>query len=229
MPKLIAERNVDPWKRRLYLPTYSVTESAIYAGTTLQSIGYWNFGGGVAEPTLEGRERGRSLSYLELVEVAFVATFRRLGVSLQKIRKARDYAAKVLSSQYPFAELRWKTEGTRMILDLWQTENEGELKQVIIGDAFGREAWQGMMGDRFFEFDYEDDLALVWHLRGRKSPIVIDPRIAFGAPMIHGIATWVLRGRWQAGEGTEDIQEDFGLELTDIEQGLQFEGISIAT
>ena len=51
--------------------------------------------------------------------------------------------------------------------------------------------------------------------------------IAFGAPMVRGIATWVLKGRWKAGESIEDIKEDFTLGEDEIKQGLQFEDIRI--
>ena len=81
------------------------------------------------------------------------------------------------------------------------------------------------MADRFALFDYEYELAIRWHLAGRESPVVIDPRIAFGAPAIRGIPTWILRGRWVAGESLEDIQEDFGLTQDEIVGGLGFEGI----
>ncbi len=225
MSTIVAVRNAEPWKRRLYLPAYTVVDAARYANTTPQTVAYWHFGGDGAGPALPGREHRRPLSYLELVEVAFVATFRILGVSLQKIRKARAYAAQTLNSEFPFTEYKWLTEGNHMLLDLWQVENDSDIKQLIIGDAHGQVAWQHMVGERFAQFEYEYNLALVWHVRGRQYPVIIDPRIAFGAPMIRGIATWVLKGRWQAGESVEDIKEDFRLEENEIKQGLQFEGI----
>ena len=36
------------------------------------------------------------------------------------------------------------------------------------------------MTDRLAEFDYEHDLALIWHIAGRKSPVRIDPRFHSG-------------------------------------------------
>ncbi len=168
------------------------------------------------------------MSYFELIEAAFVATFRNLGVPLQKIRKAREYAAQTLNSEFPFAEYKWQTEGQHMLLDLWKSEPDFESKQLIIGDADGQVTWQSMVGARFAEFDYEHELALVWHVAGRQSKVIIDPRISFGAPMVRGIATWVLKGRWNAGESIGDIEEDFRLDEDEIKQGLQFEGIQVA-
>ena len=53
----------------------------------------------------------------------------------------------------------------------------------------------------------------------------IDPRVAFGAPNVSGIPTWVIKGRYTAGETVADITEDFHLEATAIRDAWQFEGI----
>lgn len=225
MSAIVSVRGLEPWRRRIFLPAYAVVDAARYAKTTAETVAYWHFGGAGLGPALPSREHRRPLSYLELVEVAFVATFRTLGVSLQRIRKAREYAAQTLNSEFPFAEYRWLTEGKHMLLDLWKFDDDSAFKRLIVGDAYGQIAWQDMVGERFAEFDYEYELAIVWHVAGRRSHVIIDPRIAFGAPMVKGIATWVLKGRWHAGESIEDIEEDFRLTKEEIKHGLQFEGI----
>jgi len=216
------------WFKRLYLPAYSVAEAARYAQTSTQNVAYWHYRGGKRGPVLPGRERGKPLSYLELVEIAFVATFRRLNVSLQRIRKAHEYLAQTFDFEYPFAQLRLKTEGHHVLLELQQVEQDADLGNLILADTHGQVGWKKLVGERFAEFDYEDGLALVWHLAGRESPVKIDPRISFGAPTVRGIPTWAVKGRWVAGESIEDIEEDFGLEEHDIKAGLRFEEIEIA-
>ena len=184
---------------------------------------------------MPGHQRREHLSYLQLVEVAFVATLRKLGVSLQRIRRARAYAAQVLNAEYPFAEYRWLTEGHHAMLNLIdvddhapETDGGASISSLVVGDAHGQIAWQEMIGARFAEFDYEEDLALTWHVRGRDNPVVIDPRVSFGAPTVRGLPTWVLKGRWKAGESISDIEDDFGLEEEEITHGLGFEGIQLA-
>ncbi|MDD5312632.1 MAG: DUF433 domain-containing protein [Dehalococcoidia bacterium] len=220
---------IEPWKRRLYLPAYNIGVAAHYAGTSPQTVGYWFYGGGDLGPALPGKEQRKPLTYLQLIELAFVATFRRLGVSLQRIRKAREYAATNLNSEYPFVELRWKTEGTHMLLDLIGIEEDIELKKLIVADQYGQLGWEKLVGDRFVQFDYINGLALIWHVAGRESPVIIDPRIAFGAPTIRGIATWVVKGRWEAKETVQDIKDDFGLTNEEIKYAFRFEGVPVAT
>lgn len=228
MPSMIAERNVEPWRRRLYLPAYRVGDAARYSGAAAQTVTYWHHRSGPLGPALPGRTKRQPLSYLELVEVAFVATFRALGVSLQRIRRARTYAAQVLNAEYPFAEHAWLTEGHHVMLDLREIDDDASLDSLIVGDADGQIVWRELVGERFAQFDYEDSLALIWHVGGRGKPVVIDPRVSFGAPTVRGVPTWILKGRWSAGESVSDIEDDFGLSEEEIRHGLRFEGLDLA-
>ena len=90
---IIAEHDVEPWRRRLYLPAYRIRDAVRYSGVAAQTVTHWHHGDGRLGPALPGHQKRRHLSYLQLVEVAFAATFRMLGVPLQRIRRARAYAA----------------------------------------------------------------------------------------------------------------------------------------
>ena len=98
---------------------------------------------------------------------------------------------------------------------------------LIVADARGQMAWNSMMEEKLLEFEYNEqyELALRWFAGGRKSTVLIDPRVAFGAPVVRGIPTWILRGRWKAGESVTEIMEDFNLEERDIRDALEFEGV----
>ncbi len=230
-----AARKVEPWFRRLYLPAYQIVDAARYAQTKAGTVTYWHYHGGGLGPVFPDRTRRQPLSYLELVEVAFVATMRRLGLSLQRIRKARQYVAQTFNSEYPFAEFRFKTEGMHLLLELENFDKDFKAG-TIVADKGGQLAWEEFMAKRFYEFDYESvlsnghssNLAIRWHVVGRNQPIIIDPRISFGAPIVKGIPTWAIRGRYRAGEEIEEIQEEFGLAPDDIRHALEFEGEKIA-
>ena len=58
--------------------------------------------------------------------------------------------------------------------------------------------------------------------------IAIDPLIAFGRPTITGtgIATNVIAGRFGAGEKVEELAKDYELTETQIDEALEYEGIS---
>ena len=222
-----ARLKVEPWRRRLYLPAYRVVDAGRYAGIPARTVSYWNFGRGATGATLLSRARKEGLSYYELIEVAFVATFRNLGVSLQRIRKAREYAAQALKSEYPFAEHSWMTEGHHVLLGLRKIEGDTFVGSLVAADRYGQIGWKEIISDRFHQFDYENGIALVWHPRDRQNPVSIDPRVSFGAPTVSGIPTWTLKGRWDAGESICDMQEDFRLSADDVRYALQFEGVEL--
>jgi uncharacterized protein (DUF433 family) len=177
---------------------------------------------------LRGRERRKPLSYLQLVEVAFVATFRRAGLPLSAVRRAHDYLAQVLETEHPFTTVQFKTEGAQILLDLQEADPHVEAGRLIIADRGGRRAWEDLISERFAELDYDCGLALRWHVAGRGSPVLIDPRLSFGAPTVNGIATWAIRGRYEAGERIPEIADDFGLSEADLRSALDFEGAELA-
>ncbi len=206
------------WRDRLYLPAYRVSEAAKYSGISTQAVSYWR-------RTNPERPKGSGVSYLELVEVAFVATFRAHGVSLQRIRKARDYAARMLKSKYPFAEHKWLTEGHHLMLELRELEGGALADNPAVADKYSQWTWRELIDERSTQFDYEQGIALTWHVDGRDSRVKIDPRISFGKPAVSGVSTWVLKARWEAGESIAEIQDDYRLSEKDIRDALSFEGV----
>ncbi len=187
----------DPWRRRLYLPNYQVAEAARYADVSPRTVVDWHKDG--ERKTLSAREKRASLSYLQLIEVAVVATFRKAGVPLKRIKAAREFVAKQLESEYPFAEYSFKTDGKSLFMDYAQVDGAKGRGKLLRPDRSGQLAWDIIIG-RLSEFDYErKGIVVRWHLVGPKSAIIIDPRVAFGAPTVRGTPTWVVKGRWDAG------------------------------
>jgi uncharacterized protein (DUF433 family) len=152
-----------------------------------------------------------------LIELAVAAACKEAGMKLADIRAARSYFAGAFKTDYPFATLDLATDGVDLAMKAGA--------ELLIGNRSGQLAWKRIIGDRFEEFDYEDGLAVRWRVAGRKSPIVIDPRIRFGAPTVDGVPTWAIKGRWEAGEPIDIIADDFDIGIRTVVQALEFEGI----
>ena len=176
--------HIEPWRRRLFIPNYQLREAARYAKITSTTVADWHKIG--KRKTLSDREGKASLSYMQLIEVAVVATFRNAGLSLKNIRETREYVAKQLECEFPFAQYRFKADGKRLVMDMQQIEGEKGKGKILRPDQNGQLAWELILG-RLSEFDYESKgIVIKWRVAGPKSPIIIDPRIAFGAPTIKG-------------------------------------------
>jgi uncharacterized protein (DUF433 family) len=222
MATLVSERTDQPWLRRLLLPSYQIAEAAKYAGVTPQTVTAWHR---LEKKILSEREDKAALSYLQLIEVAVVAAFRKMGVPMKNIHAARQYVAHALKCEFPFATYNFKENAKHLFLGSEDLEDVHP-GSVVATDQGGQLEWETVIG-RLREFDYEDDhgLALKWHVAGRGSPIIIDPRISFGTPAIKGTPTWIIKGRWNAGESDSDIAEDFRIDPSDVKEALRFEGV----
>jgi uncharacterized protein (DUF433 family) len=221
MAAVTENHSTEPWRKRLYLPNYQVGEVARYAGISSQTVASWHRFGS----TLSSKDRRSALSYLQLIEVAVVAAFRKAGVSLRRIRDARAYVSKELKSKFPFADYRFKTNGKRLWIDYAEIEGDKGKGKLLGVDRLGQLAWGEILG-RLQEFEYENGgLAIRWRVCGPNSPVVIDPRVSFGAPSVTGTPTWVIKGRWDAGESPSEIADDFNLNVPAVREALKFEGI----
>ena len=229
MNDTVAARKAEPWFRRLYLPAYSIRNAARYSGISSQVASNWYYRAlpNVGYVALPNKERRVPLSYLQLIELAVVSVFRQLKVPLRNIAEARTYLAQVFACEYPFAEYHFKTDGFHLLMEGSDAVPSLATDDLIVADAHGQLAWNSMMEDKLLEFDYnvQYEIALRWFAAGRNSAVLIDPRVAFGAPMVRGIPTWVIVGRWKAGETITDIKEDFNLEEREIRDALFFEGV----
>ena len=242
-----------PWYNRLVEPVYRVKDAARYSGAHSAAVARWLRRG---DPTWWDRTPGLPLSYLELVEVAFATYFRRMGIPFDKIRNARQDMARHLNSRHPFAEIRFKTDGYRVLVDDPLAENErysivevvelGRMSSRVFrvpADAEGIDldfdrsdpaatdsgVWLDLIEKKSSEFDYEFGLALTWHPVGKGSSVTIDPRMSFGDPAVGGIPTWTIKGRWAAGESLDVLQADYGLPSKALEDALRFEGVDFGS
>ncbi len=222
-----ASRQAEAWRSRLDVPNYQIAEAARYAQVNPARVRAWHSGGGADTLTLTPKVPREGLSYLQLIELAVVAAFRKT-LPLKTIRAARAFAAQSFKSDHPFAEYRFKTDGRSLLADLDQLEDDPGSDRLVNVNRKGQLEWTAMLETRLQEFEYDHELAVRWHVAGPKSPIVIDPRIAFGSPMIRGTPTWVFRDRLISGEPIAATARDFRLKVSDVEAALKFEGVDLS-
>lgn len=230
MPHVSQTNGVPAWHRRLRLPAYRLVDASKYSGAPTQTISYWYRQGENLAAALGSREPGAALSYLQLVEVAFVKTFRDAGVSLQRLRRAREFIAQRFATDFPFARFDFQTDGYHVFMELDEAEPElGLEKLYVAADSGAQTGWPLIVKQRFRQFDYVDldgtSLAVIWHPSEAQPDVIIDARKSFGAPTVHGVPTWALAGRAVAGESLGEIAYDFDLDDNLVREALEFEGV----
>jgi len=211
-PMPASVRSADYWKARLDVPNYDVGEAARYAHVHANTVSRWQ-----RSSTIGARPSRKKLSYLQLIELAVVAAAQDAGMKLADIRAARAYFAGAFNTDHPFATVRLSTDG----VDLAAKAGA----DLLIGNKGGQLAWKAVIGQRFREFEYEEGLAARWRVAGETSPVMIDPRVRFGAPHVSGVPTWLLKERWESGEPADEIEEDLNVSNPELVAALAFEGI----
>lgn len=215
---------------RLTAPLYSYAEADRLAGVGrgtssrwLKGYRYWYAPSDlrVMPPVTESIESQEAVSFVDLVEVIVIGGLRKKGFSLRTIRKMNEFCQLLLQKTRPLVTETFKVSGR----DIFVLASHGHL--VNVSTQRGMQAWDEVL-DPFLEtVDYENELARRWWPMGREYPVVVDPEYGFGLPVVSGsgVRTEILAERARAGDTDEEISYDFGLDASQVEAALRYEGV----
>jgi uncharacterized protein (DUF433 family) len=170
--------------------------------------------------------RGNGLSFLNLVEAHVLAAMRRIhGVPLPKVRKALDYVIEYLNVTRPLANARFETDGVdlfvRRLNKLVNVSHDGQIAMEGILKTHLRRIERDPAGVPIKLFPFTRIQATADAPR----PVEMDPRIAFGRPVLRGrgVPTAVLADRFKAGDTLGELAEDYETSTAEIEEAIRCE------
>jgi len=215
----------------LEIPNYTVEEAARYLIVPVSTVRYWTIGEAGAAPltTLYSR-RPLLLSFKNLVELYVLESLREFhDIGLPGIRRSVEELRIEKPSKYPLADYQLATRGRKIYL-------EGDGDELINLTASGQHAFKTIMNpflkrvernaqgiaERLFPFTSR---------RHQQNPdhaprvVVIDPRVAFGMPVLVGsrISTAFLMSRKNGGASISKLARDYGRSETEIEEAISLE------
>jgi uncharacterized protein (DUF433 family) len=170
-------------------------------------------------PPINGRT---VLGFLDLIEARFVRHFDHLGLSPQSIRRVADKLRERHDTDHPFAtNKRFHTDGSAIIMETVTAEEKRMLN--LMNDNFEMNAI--IEPSLFHNVLYADDLAYRWHPVDDLQRIVLDPKFAFGRPVVENawVPTDTLFGAFEAEGSVENVADDFELDKEAVEQAIAFE------
>lgn len=220
-----SQRHCDDWRTQ---PMYSFKEAAHLAHVSPSTVRNWLRGystptGQVVPPLLPSDEPSPSCSFLQLIEIIVAATFRKAAhVPFQRVRRAYENARRLSASDYPFAHLELKAIGGHIVHVIRKPELAASYQAV---DQPEQWTLPDLVQKVIAQIDYEDELAARWHPLGKNIPIVVDPRISAGLPVVlgRGVTVEVIRRRWKVAKQKSDfIARDLALDRDTVEQVLQY-------
>lgn len=219
----------------LATPAYPFIEAAHYLNLPRSTLRAWCLGqpqhaAGESrrfQPLihLDGNQ-SRALSFLNLVEAHVLAALRRKHhVSLPAVRRALDFVARRLRTARPLAELQFQTDGVDLFVErlgaLVNVTQEGQTEMADVLREHLKRVERDAQGVpiRLFLVTRSDARS------GQPSTVVMDPRIAFGRPVLAGraVPTAVLADRFKAGDTFDELAADYDTSPQAIEEALRCE------
>lgn len=215
-------------------PAYTLAEAARYLRLPAATLRSWVLGRHY--PTAEGSSEFRPLlhpasrrppllSFANLIEAHVLRSLRtEHGVPVKALRGALAYAEKSLGIERLLLRRELRAHAGKVFLDRY-----GELIEL---SASGQLAMRRLFDEHLKRIEWDTSKLPVRlypfvsaAAPSEARPIVIDPRIAFGRPVVasKAITTSIIAERIDAGETVEDVAADYDLGRSEIEQAVLYE------
>lgn len=213
---------------------YSVQEAARLTGADYGTIRRWLLGysykakdGNVKErPPIFRAEFGDVdgqfiISFQDLIELLFVASFRKRGVKWTIIHEAFELAKERFNSNHPFSVINFKTDGKRIYEETIQKRrsvlSDLHFKQLVMAPVIESTLVRAL--------EFKGGTATQWFPTHPSKTIVLDPNRSFGRPIIDrtGVPTEVLFAAYQAEDNFEYVAREFDTPVADVRKAVQFQ------
>ena len=123
------------------------------------------------------------VTFRDLLELRYIHAFHEAGVTWQRIRRTAEYAGKRFKTDFPFSDVRFKTDGA----EIFAATDDG-LEAV---SRYGQLVFEEILGERLFSpLDYENNVPVRWYpaeewgMLNVGRAVMVDPRISFGVPVV---------------------------------------------
>jgi uncharacterized protein (DUF433 family)/DNA-binding transcriptional MerR regulator len=208
-----------------------VGDAAALIGVSGQKIRAWIKGWprtttkGVIHNDLGWVDGRLAFSFVNLMELRFVAFFAAAGVNLREIRAIMAEARAELDRPHPFAtNVVFRTDGAKIVAEIALRNGVSDLydlksKNFEMGIVVYQSLKEGVVYD-------PKGNALAWYPRRALAPnVIIHPKFAFGRPVLkeRGIPTEAIADAMRA-EGSADIvAEIFEIPKRQVHEAIAFE------
>lgn len=204
---------------------YPLSEAARYLRLPVATLRSWVVGRHY--PKAGNRApRGKPplLSFWNLVEAHVLRSLRtEHGVAIRELRGAIAFAERGLGVERLLLSKQLCTQAGQVFLERYG--------QLINLSASGQLTMRKVLDEHLKRVEWDQrafPIRLYPFVPGGSSvdmPIVIDPEVAFGRPVVKrtGVSTAAIRSRVDAGESVDSLAQDYGLSVDEIERAIVYE------
>lgn len=166
---------------------------------------------------------GTALSFLDLVEILFIDSFEKHGISLQSIRKAADCATRLFGTSHPFAKKVFYTDGNTILARIAEENRDPDLLDLL------KKQYQmdPIISPSLYERLDFNNLELVekWWPLGKGNRIVVDPQRNLGQPIIDNLNIRVetIIDLYRRKRSIREISEWYNIDEIAVKAAIEFE------
>ena len=205
---------------------YTLAESARWLGLVPNTLRTWLVGQSYqtkagprrAQPVVHpASSKPLGLSFWNLVECSVLATIRKdHEVSLQKVRRALTFVAKELGKRRPLIDQDFSTDGVHLFVERYgrliaaSEQGQTAMRDILEAGLTRIEGDESGLASRLFP----------WRSDPREPRIIsVDPRVAFGQPVLVStrVPVDVIFDRFRAGDSIDHLAEDYRVDRDRIE------------
>ena len=174
-------------------------------------------------PTHEPLGESLILAFADLVEVKLLDWFLRHGVRWKTIRIAAERAKELLGEDHPFSSGSFKTDGRTILAEMASMTGDKVLLELVQNQyEFDKIVAQFLYGGLDFnEFQNPER----WWPMGKSRRVVIDPKRAFGSPIVvpGNIQTLVLAQAVVAEESIDAVAWWYEVDRESVVDAVDYE------
>jgi uncharacterized protein (DUF433 family) len=217
------------------IPAYSFREVALSIGVPTSTVRAWCLGQSNFKSLLglpAEWSKHHALSFFNLIEMQVIAELRREhNVSMRRVRAALQFLKKNVPVKHPLVEKELSVTPNQRVYIV----HEGRYIDISSGgqwplDAVIRSLLRRVTRGRKGIISFFPRVAVPKRVAidaDEYAPIVVDPEVCFGRPVIAGtgIPTDVIADRRRGGDSVKKIAEDYDLAEDKIAAALTFERV----
>jgi uncharacterized protein (DUF433 family) len=221
--RLRAGKGIGTDDPRVERAVFTLREAATYLGLPASTLHAWARPAGDMTPIITcfpARGREATVPFIGFAEAYVLSVFRRAGVPMQRIRPAVEVLSSGIGVEHALASKRLYTDGAEVLYDYATSEQDEELGGLTVVRTNQRQ-FAEVVRDYLKRITYGEDgwASRVCLPAYRQAEVIVDPRRAFGMPLVvHGGARVEdLVDRFVAGDTLADIAQDFGVPEPEVE------------
>lgn len=206
---------------RFTVPLLTPWETAQHLQIPERTIRYWLSHQTAGRPlvhSVKPERRGHPLvPFIALIEAYVLRSLRNLRLSPNKIADAAADVRREFGTEYGLASRRIATDGIDVFIHYLETDEiarAGDQQMPI----------RGVINDylRYILWEDDDDFPTRLTLRmydPALAEVVIDPRFAWGAPIVEPakVPVTAVLGMWRAGEPADVVADEYGLNVEQVQ------------